>query len=153
MQPRDEEVHNNLEIRLHQTEPKPRCPRTSSRNGQETESNALPISSLRSTLGIFCLWIALEVLGHLGFSPVWCNLISKLLCSSSTRVLVNGEPGKLICHQRGLRQGDPLSPMLFILFMDVLNSFFSRASDMGLLQPLFFFFFFRKRRRTAHHFN
>jgi hypothetical protein len=78
----------------------------------------------------------LEVLGHLGFGPVWCNLISKLLCSSSTRVLVNGEPRKLICHQRGLRQGDPLSPMLFILVMDVLNSLFSRASDMGLLQPL-----------------
>jgi hypothetical protein len=35
----------------------------------------------------------LEVLGHLGFGPVWCNLISNLLCSSSTRVLVNGEPG------------------------------------------------------------
>jgi exonuclease III len=75
----------------------------------------------------------LEVLGHLGFGPGWCNIISKLLCSSSTRVLVNGEPGKLICHQRGLRQGDPLSPMLFILVMDVLNSLFSRASEMGLL--------------------
>lgn len=56
----------------------------------------------------------LEVLGHLGFGPIWCNIISKLLCSSSTRVLMNGMPGELISHQRGLRQGDALSPMLFI---------------------------------------
>jgi hypothetical protein len=35
-----------------------------------------------------------------------------------------------------LRQGDPLSPMLFILVMDVLNSLFSKAREMGLLQPL-----------------
>jgi hypothetical protein len=69
----------------------------------------------------------LEVLQYLGFGPVWCNLLSKLLRSSSTRVLVNGEPGDLIFHQRVLRQGDLLSPMLFILVMDVLNSMVFRA--------------------------
>lgn len=62
---------------------------------------------------------------------MWCNIISKLL-HSSTKVLVNGEPGERICHQRGLGQGDPLSPMLFILVMDVPNSLIQRASDLGL---------------------
>jgi hypothetical protein len=78
----------------------------------------------------------LEVLQHLGFGPTWCNILAKLLRSSSTRVLVNGEPGDLICHQQGLRQGDPLSPMLFIIVMDVLNSLITKALEQGLLQPL-----------------
>jgi hypothetical protein len=51
----------------------------------------------------FVSWpFLLEVLQHLGFRLTWCNILSKLIRSSSTRVLVNGEPSDLICHQRGL---------------------------------------------------
>lgn len=77
----------------------------------------------------------LKVLKHLGFGWLLCKPISNLLLTSSTQVLVNGEPGERIHHQRGLRQGNPLSPILFILVMDVLNSLFAKAED-GLLQPL-----------------
>ena len=63
-------------------------------------------------------------------------MISGLLASSSTRVLLNGIPGETLFHRRGLRQGDPLSPMLFILVMDVFNSIVKKANDEGLLQPL-----------------
>ena len=35
----------------------------------------------------------LEILIHLGFGPVWCNLISNLLSTASTNILINGEPG------------------------------------------------------------
>jgi hypothetical protein len=77
-----------------------------------------------------------EVLRHLGFGPLWCGIISRVLSSSTTRVLVNGEPGDIIHHRRGLRQGDPLSAMLFIIVMDVLNSLILKAQDLGLLHPL-----------------
>ena len=73
----------------------------------------------------------LEALSHLGFGPVWRNMISSLLRTASTHVLVNGQPGDVLRHQRG-----PLSPMLFILVMDVLNSMFTEACALGLLQLL-----------------
>ena len=78
----------------------------------------------------------LEVLRKLGFGSRWRDLVCGLLASSSTQVLLNGTPGDFILHKRGLRQGDPLSPMLFILVMDVLNWMVTRASEAGLLQPL-----------------
>lgn len=78
----------------------------------------------------------MEVLHHLGFGALWCNLISHLLATSSTQILLNGEPGDSIHLQRGLQQGDPLSSMLFIMIMDVLNSLFVKAGAEGLLQPL-----------------
>ncbi|WVZ54039.1 LOW QUALITY PROTEIN: hypothetical protein U9M48_004907 [Paspalum notatum var. saurae] len=78
----------------------------------------------------------IEILQHLGFGLRWCNLIFLLLSSSTTQILINGQPGPQISHLRGLRQGDPLSLMLFILVMDVLNSLVSKASSEGLLLPL-----------------
>jgi hypothetical protein len=53
-----------------------------------------------------------------------------------TEQALNGLWGDCIWHHRGLRQGDPLSPILFILVMDILNLMVQRASEEGLLQPL-----------------
>jgi hypothetical protein len=56
--------------------------------------------------------------------------------TSSTQVLLNGSPGQHISHRRGLRQGDPLPLMLFILVMDVLGFLITKAEIEGLLRPL-----------------
>jgi hypothetical protein len=41
--------------------------------------------------------------------------------------LLNGEPGKRIFHCRGVRQEDPLSPMLFLLAIEPLHRLFKKA--------------------------
>ena len=81
----------------------------------------------------FCL---LEVLEHLGFPARWRDWISAILSSSTTKVLVNGRPGKRIYHARGLRQGDLLSPLLFVLVMEVLNALLREADRRHQLAPL-----------------
>jgi hypothetical protein len=75
----------------------------------------------------------LEVMQQLGFGQIWCDIISGLLGSSSTRVLLNGILGEVILHRRGLRQGDPLSPILLILVMDVLGQMVSLVARDALL--------------------
>jgi hypothetical protein len=78
----------------------------------------------------------LEVMQQLGFGQIWRDIICGLLSSASTQVLLNGIPGDVIRHRRGLRQGDPLSPMLFILAMDVLGFLITKAENEGVLRPL-----------------
>ena len=82
-------------------------------------------------------WVfLLGLLQHLGFSRRWVNWISILLSSASTRIILNGTPGRRICHARGLRQGDPLSPLLFVLVMEVLNALLHLADEQELLGKL-----------------
>jgi len=66
----------------------------------------------------------LKALQHIGFSRRWINWICILLSTASTKVLVNGVIGRRIAHARGLCQRDPISPMLFVIIMEVLNSLF-----------------------------
>jgi hypothetical protein len=78
----------------------------------------------------------LQIMQAVGFSSVWCDWVSALFSSASTKVMLNGAPGERVCHARGLRQGDPLSPKLFLLIMEVLSAMFKHADDWSLLQPL-----------------
>jgi hypothetical protein len=54
----------------------------------------------------------------------------------SSQIMLNGIPGRPIKHGRDLRQGDPLSPMLFILAMDPLQKMLDMTTQQGLLTPI-----------------
>lgn len=82
-------------------------------------------------------WVyLLETLTALGFGQRWRDWIATLLATSSSRILLNGAPGRKFKHARGLRQGDPLSPMLFILAMDPLHRLIELAANWGILKPV-----------------
>jgi hypothetical protein len=75
-------------------------------------------------------------LEHRGFPTRWRSWTTALLSFSTSRVLLNRVPLPPILHGRGLRQVDPLSPLLFILAIDPLNELLQIATDKGLLSPL-----------------
>jgi hypothetical protein len=73
----------------------------------------------------------LDLLQRRGFPSRFCNWIVALLSTASSRILLNGIAGAPIFHGRGLRQGDPLSPMLFVLVIDPLHIFLRMQLGMG----------------------
>nr|GEV18044.1 RNA-directed DNA polymerase, eukaryota, reverse transcriptase zinc-binding domain protein [Tanacetum cinerariifolium] len=74
------------------------------------------------------------IMENLGFSFKWRTWIDGCLQNSRASVLVNGSPTAEFEIFKGLRQGDPLSPFLFILAMKGLHASICKAVDVGVFK-------------------
>ena len=75
----------------------------------------------------------LIVMQKMGFGEKWAGWIRWCISTASFLVLINGSPTGFFQSTRGLRQGDPISPYLFVLGMEALSCLINRAVRGGFL--------------------
>jgi hypothetical protein len=78
----------------------------------------------------------LKIFSCLGFCPKWIQLIEQCISTVSFSVLLNGSPYGKISHSRGLRQGDPISPFLFLLGSEVLSRLILKEELAGTIHGI-----------------
>ena len=74
-----------------------------------------------------------DMLVSLGFDDKWVDWMARILSSASSSILLNGVPGKQFSRKRGDQTGDPLSPLLFVLAVDLLQDIVNKATNLGIL--------------------
>ncbi|XP_042477679.1 uncharacterized protein LOC122059038 [Macadamia integrifolia] len=77
-----------------------------------------------------------QVLRRFGFSETWITWLHQLLISTKISILVNGGPQGFFGMERGLRQGDSISLMLFIIVEEVLTRGLSRLVQENNLKTI-----------------
>lgn len=79
-------------------------------------------------------WAYLEPkMKKMGFSDSWISLIMMCITSMTCSILINGEPKGTIIPSRDLRQGDPISPYLFLLYGEGLSAMIKKKERQGLI--------------------
>jgi hypothetical protein len=80
-------------------------------------------------------WGFLEyMLRRMSFDEVWIGWIRACVCGGNLSVLVNGSPTREISIQRGLKQGDPLAPFLFLLVAEGFGGAMRRAEQLRIFK-------------------
>ncbi|MCI29460.1 RNA-directed DNA polymerase (Reverse transcriptase), partial [Trifolium medium] len=75
------------------------------------------------------------MLRRFGFSSKWRAWMKTCVCGGNLSVLVNGSPTEEIQIRRGLKQGDPLAPLLFLLVAEGLGGLMRRAVEINKFRP------------------
>uniref|UniRef100_A0A2N9F4W2 Reverse transcriptase domain-containing protein n=1 Tax=Fagus sylvatica TaxID=28930 RepID=A0A2N9F4W2_FAGSY len=74
------------------------------------------------------------LLARMGFGNKWISWVRACVSTVRYSVIVNGSPTGFFDNSRGLRQGDPLSPLLFLVIMEVLSRMLHRTEEGGFIR-------------------
>jgi hypothetical protein len=74
-----------------------------------------------------------EVMKKMGFPNRWINWVMECVRSVTYSIIVNGQPVGHIKPMRGLRQGDPISPYLFLICAEALSAMLNQAEVRGVI--------------------
>ena len=77
-----------------------------------------------------------EVMRQLGFGDTWIHWIMCCIRTVSYQFVINGELSSSLIPERGLRQGDSISPYLFLLCTEVLSRVIARTECEGELHGI-----------------
>jgi hypothetical protein len=77
-----------------------------------------------------------EMMNKLGFCHNWIQLIMKCVSSVKYRIRINGELSSEVIPERGLRQGEPLSPYLFLICVEGFSALLNQAEREGSLKGI-----------------
>ncbi|XP_057489485.1 secreted RxLR effector protein 78-like [Actinidia eriantha] len=78
----------------------------------------------------------LKMMDLMNFPQRWKDWIEECLSCARVSVLVNGSPCEEFQMQKGIRQGDPMSPFLFIIAAEGLNWLLKNAELLGSFSGL-----------------
>ena len=82
-------------------------------------------------------WTFVEtIMRKLGFAEKWIIMIMECIRTVQYLILLDGVPKGYIIPSRGLRQGDPFSPYLFLLCAEGLSTLLKKTSSVGRLKGL-----------------
>lgn len=71
-------------------------------------------------------------MGKMGFAKEWIDTIMQCVTSVYYSISINGRCGEIFCPLRGLPQGDPLSPFLFLIYSKGFSALMHLATKKGI---------------------
>lgn len=75
-----------------------------------------------------------HMMGKVGMCPKWVSWMKACVFGGTMSILVNGIPKEEICIKRGLKQGNPLAPFLFLLVADGFSGLMRNAVALNLFE-------------------
>lgn len=90
----------------------------------------LDFSKAYDSIDWSCLY---QIIDCINLGPKWLRWIKKICESTRMSILINGAPKEEFSPKRGVRQGNPLAPYLFLLVGEVLNKLLIRAQEKNLI--------------------